>query len=70
VADGRWHNLMCARTRDRLTLIVDGQERAWVRLPANLSIANAEPLRVGGKGAGKGNDQFSGQIDNVFLTIA
>ncbi|MEU8230287.1 LamG domain-containing protein [Actinoplanes sp. NPDC048967] len=70
VADGRWHNLMCARTRDRLTLTVDGLERAWVRLPANLSIANAEPLRVGGKGAGKGNDQFSGQIDNVFLTIA
>ncbi len=70
VADGTWHNLMCARTRDRLTLIVDGVERASVPLPRNLSIANAEPLRVGGKGAGKGNDQFSGQIDNVFLTIS
>jgi hypothetical protein len=70
VADGAWHNLMCARSRDRLTLIVDGVERAWVPLPPNLSIANAEPLRVGGKGAGKGNDQFSGQIDNVFLTIS
>jgi hypothetical protein len=69
VADGRWHNLMCARSRARLTLIVDGAERAQVPLPPNLSIANAEPLRVGGKGAGKGNDQFSGQIDNVFLTI-
>ena len=70
VADGTWHNLMCARTHDRLTLIVDGMERASVPLPRNLSIANAEPLRVGGKGAGKGNDQFSGQIDNVFLTIS
>jgi hypothetical protein len=70
VADGRWHNLMCARSRDRLTLTVDGVDRAWVRLPANLSIANAEPLRVGGKGPGRGNDQFSGQIDNVFLSIA
>ncbi|GAA3343946.1 hypothetical protein GCM10020358_45150 [Amorphoplanes nipponensis] len=69
VADGRWHNLMCARSRDRLTLTVEGQVRAWVPVPASLSIANAEPLRVGGKGAGKGNDQFSGQIDNVFLTI-
>jgi hypothetical protein len=69
VADGRWHNVMCARTRDRLTMIVDGAERARVSLPPNLSIANAEPLRVGGKGAGKGNDQFSGQIDNVYLTI-
>jgi hypothetical protein len=69
VADGRWHNLMCARTRSRLTLTVDGVERAWVPLPPNLSIKNAEPLRVGGKGPGKGNDQFSGQIDNVFLAI-
>ena len=24
----------------------------------------------GGKGPGRGNDQFSGQIDNVFLTIS
>jgi hypothetical protein len=70
VADGRWHDLACTRTRDRLTLTVDGTERAWVPLPPNLSIANAEPLRVGGKGPGRGNDQYSGQIDNVFLIIA
>lgn len=69
VADGHWHNLMCARTQNRLTLTVDGVDRASVSLPPNLSIANAEPLRVGGKGPGKGNDQFSGQIDNVYLTI-
>jgi hypothetical protein len=69
VADGRWHNLMCTRSDDRLTLIIDGAQRAQVPLPPGLSIANAEPLRVGGKGAGEGNDQFSGQIDNVFLTI-
>jgi hypothetical protein len=69
VADGRWHNLMCARNRNHLTMIVDGAERARVLLPSSLSIANAEPLRVGGKGAGNGNDQFSGQIDNVFLAI-
>lgn len=69
VADGTWHNLMCARSKDRLTLTVDGVERASVLMPATLSIANAEPLRIGGKGPGKGNDQFSGQIDNVFLTI-
>jgi hypothetical protein len=35
-----------------------------------LSIANAEPLRVGGKGPNKGNDQYAGEIDNVFLSIA
>jgi hypothetical protein len=70
VADGRWHNLVCTRTADRLTLTVDGVERAWVRVPPNLSIANPEPLRVGGKGPAKGNDQFAGEIDNIFVTIS
>jgi hypothetical protein len=69
VADGKWHQLTCSRTKNRLALAVDGSERATVPLPANLSIANAEPLRVGGKGANNGNDQFAGRIDNVFLTI-
>jgi len=69
VADGRWHDLSCTRTGDRLTLSVDGVDRAAVPVPSALSIANAEPLRVGGKGPNKGNDQFAGEIDNVFLTI-
>ena len=69
VADGRWHSLVCTRSADRLTLTVDGVERAWVRVPPRLSIANAEPLRIGGKGPASGNDQFAGEIDNVFLTI-
>jgi len=70
VADGRWHDLICLRQRNRLTMVVDGVDRAWVALPSSLSIANAEPLRVGGKGPNKGNDQFAGEIDNVFLTIS
>ncbi len=69
VADGTWHDLACVRTANRLSMTVDGLERASVKLPAGLSIANAEPLRVGGKGPAKGNDQFAGEIDNVFLTI-
>jgi hypothetical protein len=69
VADGRWHSLTCTRTRKRLELAVDGRDRAAVALPPNLSIANAEPLRVGGKGPSRGNDQYAGQIDNVFLMI-
>jgi hypothetical protein len=69
VADGNWHKLACSRTGRFLTLAVDGVERSRVTLPANLSIANPEPLRVGGKGANRGNDQYAGQIDNVFLTI-
>jgi hypothetical protein len=69
VADGRWHSLACARVRDRLTLSVDGVERASARVPARLSIANPEPLRIGGKGLNNGNDQFAGELDNVFITI-
>ncbi len=69
VADGRWHNLACTRDGNRLSLAVDGVERAAVPIPTALSIANAEPLRVGGKGLSNGNDQFAGAIDNVFVAI-
>lgn len=69
VADGAWHDVTCVRSANRLAIIVDGTERAAVPLPASLSIANAEPLRVGGKGANRGNDQFAGRIDNVFVAI-
>ena len=69
VADGQWHDLMCTRTRNRLTLTVDGVDRASTPLPPRLFIANAEPLRIGGKGTANGNDQFAGEVDNVFVTI-
>ncbi|MBM2616807.1 LamG domain-containing protein [Actinoplanes sp. LDG1-06] len=69
VADGRWHTLACTRGRDRLTLEVDGKEAAAVAVPATLSIANAEPLRIGGKGTSKSNDQFAGELDDVFVQI-
>ncbi len=55
---------------NRLTIIVDGVDRKSVAVPATLSIADAEPLRVGGKGVNKGNDQYAGDIDDVFLTIS
>ncbi|MEV4348108.1 LamG domain-containing protein [Actinoplanes sp. NPDC049596] len=70
VADGKWHNLACAREKSTLTLTVDDVPRASVPVPAKLSIANAEPLRVGGKGTNRGNDQFAGEIDNVFVRIS
>jgi hypothetical protein len=69
VADGVWHNLVCTRAGDQLHLTIDGLVGASVTVPPALSIANAEPLRVGGKGPNTGNDQFAGQIDNVFLNI-
>jgi hypothetical protein len=69
VADGTWHDLECRRTPNRLITVVDGTARAWVPVPPQLSIANAEPLRIGGKGPAPGNDQFAGAIDDVFIAI-
>ncbi|MEV6303680.1 LamG-like jellyroll fold domain-containing protein [Actinoplanes sp. NPDC051861] len=69
VADGTWHSLECRRSPNRLTMIVDGRPRAWVPVPPMLTIANTEPLRIGGKGPGFGNDQFAGSIDDVFVDI-
>jgi hypothetical protein len=69
VADGTWHELECRRTSSRLITLVDGTPRAWVPVPPQLAIANAEPLRVGGKGPAPRNDQFAGAIDDVFITI-
>jgi len=69
VADGRWHAIICTRRGTELTIAIDGTPVGTIPVPRTLSIANAEPLRIGGKGAASGNDQFAGEIDNVFLTI-
>ncbi len=44
--------------------------RGSVYVPTSLSIANSEPLRVGGKGVKPNNDQFAGLIDDVFVAIS
>jgi hypothetical protein len=69
VADGTWHALRCARSGAKLSITVDGVQRGSVAVPPTLSIANAEPLRIGGKGANANNDQYAGRIDDVYLTI-
>jgi hypothetical protein len=69
VADGRWHRLDCVRAGNKLALYVDGGLRATRTVPATLSIANTQPLRIGGKGTTTNNDQFAGQIDNVYVLI-
>jgi hypothetical protein len=69
VADGRWHQVTCTRAANHLVIMVDGVRRARVAVPPWVSIANTEPLRVGGKGPAAGNDQYAGEIDDVFVTI-
>ncbi|HZN19997.1 MAG TPA: LamG-like jellyroll fold domain-containing protein [Micromonosporaceae bacterium] len=69
VVDGEWHTLACERRGTRLAIVVDGAQRYEVAVPAELTIDNDEPLRIGGKSLGPGNDQFSGEIDDVYVVI-
>ncbi|MEV6966759.1 LamG-like jellyroll fold domain-containing protein [Hamadaea sp. NPDC051192] len=69
VADGAWHRLDCVRRSTRLALFVDGELRASTAIPAQLSIVNSDPLRLGGKGIGPWNDQFHGLLDDVYVTV-
>ncbi|MEV0267443.1 LamG domain-containing protein [Hamadaea sp. NPDC050747] len=69
VADGAWHRLDCVRRSTGLALFVDGELRASTVIPAQLSIVNSDPLRLGGKGIGPWNDQFHGILDDVYVTV-
>ncbi|WP_433054407.1 LamG-like jellyroll fold domain-containing protein [Dactylosporangium sp. CS-033363] len=68
VADGRWHRIACSRGNSLLTVVVDGVEAGRASIPSSLSIANEDPLCIGGKGTSANNDQFVGAIDDVFVT--
>ncbi|WP_238016012.1 LamG-like jellyroll fold domain-containing protein [Dactylosporangium sp. AC04546] len=68
VADGRWHRVACSRGDSLLTVAVDGAVVGRTTIPPSLSIANSDPLCIGGKGTSANNDQFVGVIDDVFVT--
>jgi len=69
VADSAWHRLDCVRRGPELALFVDGELRASTAIPAQLSIVNGDPLRLGGKGIGPWNDQFHGLLDDIYVTV-
>src|SRR5213078_3800999 len=69
VSDGAWHRLECRRDGAVLTLLVDGAVHATTAIPATLSVLNAVPLSVGGKGDGADNDQFHGSLDDVWIAL-
>ena len=70
VADGGWHTVECRRKRTALVIHVDGRWRGSTRIPASLSVANRNPLSIGGKGAYTDNDQFQGSLDDVWVAIS
>lgn len=69
VADGQWHRISCVLAGGGLAIRVDGATRGWRAVPVTLRIANNDPLRIGGKGTSPNNDQFDGEIDNVWVTV-
>jgi hypothetical protein len=68
VADGNWHKLVCQRTdTGYLQIYVDNNFRQQVLLPAPAyDLAPAGQLTVGAKNLGADNDQYYGQLDEVF----
>ena len=70
INDGRWHTVRCERTRDGVTLAVDGKRVAerWGRTGA---IANSWPISIGGKTdcdqIDVGCDYFAGDIDQIAI---
>jgi len=70
VADGLWHTVECRREATALTILVDGVPQGAATVPADLSVSNAAPLSIGGKGGYRDNDQFQGSLDDVWLSRA
>jgi hypothetical protein len=69
VSDGRWHTLECRRRSEQLIVLVDGVQRGRTTVPADLSVRNRIPFAVGGKGSFSNNDQFQGELDDVWVSI-
>jgi hypothetical protein len=69
INNGVWHTLSCVRTAGTLSVMVDGTTRGSVSVPASLSITNGDDLRLGGKGTSANNDQFDGELDDVWITV-
>jgi hypothetical protein len=62
--NGQWHELVCSRKSDRVTLTVDGSPNSTTASIG--SIANSSDLTIGAKPTG--GDNYSGLIDDVHYS--
>ena len=67
IADGVWHQLVCVKDADGLTIRVDGDDTE-VRQPAG-QVSTPRPITFGSSGTGPHDDQFHGVLDDLFLRI-
>jgi Laminin G domain len=70
IDDGKWHRLVCRRVGRVHTLLVDGVSQGTASERTG-QIADKSPVTVGGRAVGtySSNDQFHGNVDNVFLRV-
>jgi hypothetical protein len=69
IADSTWHTLECRRTGTTLTVLVDDRASGTATVPAELAVVTPQPLSLGGKGTGVDNDQFHGDLDDVWISV-
>ncbi|MFY2557051.1 laminin G domain-containing protein [Corallococcus terminator] len=70
VADGTWHKVACQRTSTTLTILIDNVARGSALLPSTYDINPVgQPVNVGAKSVGNNNDQYHGEIDDVYFNI-
>ncbi|WP_203781491.1 LamG-like jellyroll fold domain-containing protein [Paractinoplanes rishiriensis] len=69
VADGAWHKLFCQRAGTSLSIFVDGIQRGQTTIPANLTVDNTMPLRLGGPNFNTRSDMYHGNLDDVYAEL-
>jgi hypothetical protein len=69
VADGSWHRVICERRGTALAIAVDGVVRGRVTVPADLTIGNQRPLRIGGPNLSNSSDLYHGWLDDVYAIL-
>jgi hypothetical protein len=67
ISDSEWHRVVCRREGDTVSIDVDG--KLTTKQGPTGSVTNEWPVRVGSPGVGDADDQFSGRVDDVFLSI-
>jgi hypothetical protein len=67
ISDSAWHRVVCRRDADGLSIEVDGEVAE--KDGHTGSVSSEWPIRVGAPGVNEGDDQFHGQVDDVYLRI-
>jgi hypothetical protein len=62
-------SVRCDLHAGALSITVDGTVRGRASVPATLVVSNSDQLRIGGKGTSANNDEFDGDLDDVWVTI-